>query len=460
MKPADAFVFFGATGDLAYKQIFPALYKLVERDGMHLPIVGVALEDWKVDQLVDRARSSIAEQLDIDDEVFAKLASRLSYVSGDYTDADTFTRLRSQIGDAATPLHYLAIPPSLFGTVAGGLHTSGCAAGARVILEKPFGRDLDSARALNETLHEVFPEQRIFRIDHYLGKEPVQNLMYFRFVNSFLEPVWNRNYIESIQITMAEDFGVADRGAFYDSVGATRDVVQNHMLQLLGMLAMEPPSNEYPEAQRDAKTSLFKSIHPITPSDAVRGQYAGFHDEPGVAPDSTRESYVAVRLNIDNWRWAGVPVVIRAGKNLPVTVTEVVVHFKRPPQVVFAGHRITRNYVRFRVTPHQVIALGALSKVPGEEMIGEPVELTIQSRHVDEMPPYERLLGDAIQGDAQLFSRQDAVEAAWRVVDPILDDVVPVHTYEKGSWGPTQADELVRDLGGWINPQEDPQSPL
>lgn len=450
---SDAFVFFGATGDLAYKQIFPALYQLVRRDGMDIPIIGVAFDDWTTDQLVARARASIAEHGDIDEEVFASLAKRLTYLSGDYSDQATFDRLHGALGDAQAPLHYLAIPPSMFETVAGGLQHSMCHTNARVICEKPFGRDAASAHQLNETLHDVFPESRIFRIDHYLGKEPVQNVLFFRFGNTFLEPVWNREQIASIQITMAEDFGVADRGAFYDAVGATRDVVQNHMLQLLAMLMMEPPSNENSESQRDAKTTLFKSIRPISPNDTVRGQYVGYTDEPGVAPGSTRETYVAVRVMVDNWRWAGVPVVIRAGKHLPTTVTEVVAQFKQPPQVVFRDHDVGgRNYVRFRVTPDQEIAMGARSKVPGEAMVGESVELKIQSRPHDAMPPYERLLGDAMVGDQTLFARQDEVEASWRAIDPILDDAVPLRHYEKGTWGPTEADGLVRDLGGWLDP--------
>lgn len=450
---SDALVFFGATGDLAYKQIFPALYQLVKRDGMDIPIIGVAFDDWTVDQLIARAHESIAAHTDLDEDVFARLAKQFSYLSGDYADAATFTELRKRLGDAQTPLHYLAIPPSMFATVADGLETAGADKHARVICEKPFGRDLASARQLNDTLHEVFPENRIFRIDHYLGKEPVQNVLFFRFGNTFLEPVWNRNHIASIQITMAEDFGVSDRGAFYDAVGATRDVVQNHMLQLLAMLTMEPPSSENPESQRDAKTTLFKSLRPISTDETVRGQYNGYTEEVGVAPGSTRETYVAVRLMIDNWRWADVPIVIRAGKSLPTTVTEVVAQFKQPPQVVFRDHDVGgHNYVRFRVTPNMEIAMGARSKVPGEAMVGESVELKIQSQPRNEMPPYERLLGDAIDGDQTLFARQDEVEAAWRAIDPILDDAVPVRHYDKGTWGPAEADGLVRDLGGWLDP--------
>lgn len=454
MTRADAFVFFGITGDLAYKQILPALYVLVRRGELTVPVVGVARDDWDPDRLADHARAAIAEHHPVDDGVFARLMDLTTYVAGDYTDPATFTAVRDALDGTRSPLHYLAIPPSLFATVAEGLAAVDAASNARVICEKPFGHDAASAAALNATLHEVFPENRIFRIDHYLGKEPVQNLLFFRFGNTFLEPVWNRHHIASIQITMAEDFGVGGRGAFYDGVGATRDVVQNHMLQLLAMLTMEPPSNENPESQRDAKTALLKSIEPVAPADAVRGQYAGYLDVPGVAPGSTRESFVALRCRIDNWRWADVPVVIRAGKCLPTTVTEVTVQFHQPPQVVFRDHDVGgRNYVRFRVTPDQEIAIGARTKVPGEAMIGQAVELSVESRHIDVMPPYERLLGDALEGDQTLFARQDAVEAAWRAVDGILDDAVPVRTYDPGTWGPPEADGLARDLGGWIDPK-------
>jgi glucose-6-phosphate 1-dehydrogenase len=389
----------------------------------------------------------------VDKKAFEKLTSLLSYIDGDYEDPGTFDALRAELGDAKHPVHYLAIPPSLFGTVVKELARSGCADGAKVMVEKPFGHDLKSALALNRTLGEVFPERSIFRIDHYLGKEAVENLLYFRFANSFLEPVWNREHVRRVQITMAESFGVAGRGRFYEEAGAIRDVIQNHMLQVLAMLTMDAPAERDPEALRDEKSRLLKSIKPLTPKQVVRGQFKGYRDEDGVAKDSTVETFAAVRLHVDSWRWSGVPFVIRAGKCLPTTATEVLVEFRRPPQIVFdepeAGDP---NAVRFALSPDVVIALRARAKVPGEELEGEDVELLAHHHHPDEMPPYERLIGDAMRGDPTFFAREDGVQAAWKVVDPILDDATPVHPYDPGTWGPKEADSLIDGADRWHVP--------
>ncbi|MDQ6672471.1 MAG: glucose-6-phosphate dehydrogenase [Chloroflexota bacterium] len=450
---SDALVVFGMTGDLAYKQIFPALQAMIKHGHLDVPIVGVAL-GGNLDQLRARARDSLDEHGGVDEKAFAQLSANLKYVAGDYQDPATFDRLRTELGDAARPLHYLAVPPPLFTIVAAQLSESGCAKDARVVVEKPFGHDLASAQALNHALHESFPESSIFRIDHYLGKEPVQNLVYFRFANSFLEPIWNRNYVESVQITMAEHFGIAGRERFYEETGAIRDVIQNHLLQVTAILASEPPASNDPEAIRDEKTRIFKAIRPLAPEDVVRGQFTGYREQDGVAADSSVETFAAVRLAIDTWRWAGVPFLVRAGKCLPVTVTEVMVTLKRPPQTLF-GELDPRqsNYLRFRLGPHVVIALGARAKAPGEAMIGEEVELIVRHQAADEMAPYERLLGDAMRGDASLFAREDSVEAAWRVVDPVLDNRTPVHRYAPNTWGPLEADALVAGEGGWHNPR-------
>jgi glucose-6-phosphate 1-dehydrogenase len=457
---SDAFVFFGATGDLAYKKIFPALYAMVRHKALNLPIIGMARAGWSLDKLKARARESVEHDGDFDAGCFEKLAAQLRYVDGDYTDPATFAKLKQALGNATRPIHYLAIPPSMFSSVVQGLAKSGCAADARVIVEKPFGRDLSSAQSLDRTLHEVFAESAIFRIDHYLGKEAVQNLLYFRFANTFLEPIWNRHYVKDVQITMAEEFGVQGRGAFYEEVGAIRDVVQNHLLQVTALLAMDPPTGHEPGAMQAEKLRLFRAMRPLDPKEVVRGQFKGYRDEPGVAKDSQIETFAALCLHIDTWRWAGVPFYIRAGKCLPISATEVTVTLQRPPLAIFDPNEIMpRNYFRLRLSPEVVISEGALVKRNGEQMHGDPVELVARHHTESEKSPYERLLGDAIRGDTSLFTQDDSVEAAWRVVDPVLTAGQQVLEYEPGTWGPSASTEVVSDGDTWHDPVAERSSP-
>ena len=453
---SDALVLFGVTGDLAHKMIIPALYAMAKRAVLNVPVVGVAAPKWSVTQLREHVTDSIKQTGKIDDrDAFDRLLSLLRYVDGDYNDPGTFNALKQALGDAKRPAHYLAIPPSLFGAVIQGLGGGGLAKDARVIIEKPFGRDLASARKLNRIAQSVFPEDSIFRIDHYLGKEAIMNILYFRFANSFLEPIWDRNSVASVQVTLAEDFGVKRRGTFYESAGCLRDVIQNHLFQIVALLAMEPPAYQGYGAVHSEKAKVFQAMRPLQPEDVVRGQYIGYREEPGVAKGSDVETFCALRLFIDSWRWEGVPWYLRSGKCLATTAAEVLVELKPPPQRLFDDSRPVAgraNYLRFRLSPSSAVALAARVKRAGKEFIGDQRELYLLEEQSGNETPYERLLGDAMAGNGALFTREDAVEAAWAVVDPVLTTHRQVRPYEQGSWGPKEADVLISADGGWHNP--------
>ncbi len=450
---SDALVLFGATGDLAHKKIFPALHAMVASGDLDVPVIGVALSGWTCDQLQERCRSSIREHGEGIDEHAEKLINLLRYVDGDYKEPATFAELKKAIGNAQHPLFYLAIPPSMFGTVVRQLGDADCTNGSRVVIEKPFGRDLASSRVLNATLNEVFAESQIFRIDHYLGKEAIQNLLYFRFANAFLEPIWNRNYVSSIEITQAEHFGVEGRGNFYDRTGAIRDVLENHMMQVVAFLAMEAPRWDNQEMLRDEQHKVFQFIRPLTHNDISRGQYEGYRDEPGVASDSTVETFASARVFIDNWRWKGVPFFLRVGKMMPTNCIDIRVNLRRPPAVVFSEPDPgSRNYFHFRIQPKVSIGIGARTKKAGEDMEGQDMLLQFIEPIEDEMQPYERLIGEAMEGDNSLFARQDSVNAQWKIVNDVLDDATPCHTYLPGTWGPEECYEKISPRHGWWNP--------
>lgn len=452
---ADALVVFGATGDLARKKIFPALYASWQRGALAVPVIGVASSKWGHEQLRERARDSVEQACNVvDPGVLDRLLSALQYVSGDYKSAATFDALKAALRGAKRPAFYLAIPPALFPAVIQGLKAASLAQGGRVIVEKPFGRDLASAHELNRVALDAFPEDAIFRIDHFLGKEAIMNILYFRFANSFLEPIWNRNHIASVQVTLAEQFGVAGRGAFYESAGCLRDVMQNHLFQIVALLAMEPPATRDFEAVHRHKADVLQALRPLRADDILRGQYEGYRDEPHVATESDVETFCALRLHVDSWRWGGVPWYLRSGKCLPVTACEVMVRLKPPPQNLFgdAARREDANYLRFHLSANSTIALGARVKRAGKEFVGVQREFSLLEEDPGAQTPYERLLDDAMHGEGALFAREEAIEAAWAVVEPVLTAQAPVHLYAAGSWGPAAANHFIAPDGGWHNP--------